>query len=235
MERVGTVEELWRYPVKSMGGERCRVLEVDERGVAGDRRYAVRDEQGRLGSGKSTLRFTQLDGLLEYAAALTDTVPEIRCPDGHVFRADDPELHRLLSGRFGRPVSVAPERDVSHMDAAPLHLLTTASLNWIEQQQGSVAADVRRFRPNLVLKTDGAGLEEHAWPGSRLRIGEALEVLVVDTTERCRMVTLAQGNLAEVPGLLRRIGLDAGLQFGVYADVLSPGPIRAGDPVYRFT
>lgn len=233
MERVATVKELWRYPVKSMGGERCQTLQVEERGAVGDRRYAVRDAQGRLGSGKSTRRFAQLDGLLEYAASLAETVPEIRCPDGRKLRADDPELHRVLSARFGRPVTVAPERDVSHMDAAPLHLVSTASLGWIERQQGAAAADVRRYRPNLVLETEGAGLVEHAWPGSRLRIGEALEVLVVDTTQRCRMVTLPQGDLAEIPGLLRRIGLDADLQFGVYADVLSPGPIRAGDPVYR--
>ena len=58
---VGTVRELWRYPVKSMRGERCEHLEIDHRGAIGDRLYAVRDEAGKFGSGKTTRRFRRID------------------------------------------------------------------------------------------------------------------------------------------------------------------------------
>ncbi|MCU5780876.1 putative Fe-S protein [Alcanivorax balearicus MACL04] len=57
MTSMGTVSELWRYPVKSMLGERCEALRMEERGVEGDRLFAVRDTKGKFGSGKSTRRF----------------------------------------------------------------------------------------------------------------------------------------------------------------------------------
>ncbi|MCC5859967.1 MAG: MOSC domain-containing protein [Ectothiorhodospiraceae bacterium] len=232
MRRLGVVAELWRYPVKSMGGEPCDQLRLEERGAVGDRVHAVRDDQGRLGSGKHTRRFTRLDGLLDFTAMLTDGIPAVRCPDGRVLKADDPELHGLLSARFGRPMTVMPEREGSHMDAAPLHLLTTAALQWLETPDGRELADVRRFRPNVLVRAEGDQPVEHDWPGYRLRIGDVVELLVVGTTERCRMVTLAQGGLPEAPGLLRRIARDADLQLGVYADVLMPGEVRTGDAVY---
>ncbi|MFD9355752.1 MOSC N-terminal beta barrel domain-containing protein [Streptomyces sp. NPDC060031] len=53
---VGTVERIWRYPVKSTGGEPLREAEVDHRGLVGDRLFAVRDGDGRFGSGKNTRR-----------------------------------------------------------------------------------------------------------------------------------------------------------------------------------
>ena len=54
---VGTVESIWRYPVKSLGGERLTSVDVEARGLAGDRRWAVRDAEGKVGSGKTTRRF----------------------------------------------------------------------------------------------------------------------------------------------------------------------------------
>ena len=59
-----TVVELWRYPVKSLPGEAMDEVEVEERGVVGDRLYAVTDRQGKLGSGKTSRRFRRLDGAL---------------------------------------------------------------------------------------------------------------------------------------------------------------------------
>ena len=54
---LGTLARLWRYPVKSMGGEDCERLALESRGIEGDRSHAVRDPQGKLGSGKATRRF----------------------------------------------------------------------------------------------------------------------------------------------------------------------------------
>ena len=65
---IATVVELWRYPVKSLLGEELDQVEMEERGVVGDRLYAVTDREGKLGSGKTTTRFRRLDGLFELRA-----------------------------------------------------------------------------------------------------------------------------------------------------------------------
>ena len=60
-----TIAALWRYPVKSMLGERRDELQIEARGAAGDRLYAVRDNQGKLGSGKNSRRHVRIEGLFE--------------------------------------------------------------------------------------------------------------------------------------------------------------------------
>jgi uncharacterized protein len=60
---------LWRYPVKSLLGERLQAIEVEARGLQGDRRFAVTDRHGKIGSGKTTRRFRLLPGLSTYAPA----------------------------------------------------------------------------------------------------------------------------------------------------------------------
>ena len=71
------VIRLWRYPVKSMLGEEYEYLDIDERGAKGDRLFAVRDVDGKFGSGKTTRRFRKIDGLFGFSAATTDDLPRI--------------------------------------------------------------------------------------------------------------------------------------------------------------
>jgi uncharacterized protein YcbX len=73
--------ELWRYPVKSLRGERCERVWLDQRGVIGDRLYAVRDEAGKLGIGKTAHRFRRMDGLLRLRAIYEGNVPLVTFPD----------------------------------------------------------------------------------------------------------------------------------------------------------
>jgi len=89
---LGTVAELWRYPVKSMRGERCESLLFETRGVTGDRQFAIRDAAGKFGSGKNTRRFRKIDGLLEFTTRYCGNVPEIRFPSGEVVRGDSPSI-----------------------------------------------------------------------------------------------------------------------------------------------
>src|SRR5215472_2235043 len=125
---VGMVCDLWRYPVKSMRGERGEQLELDRRGVIGDRLYAVRDVAGKFGSGKTTRRFRRIDGLLQFRAVYDGAVPLLTFPDGTAMRGDDPAIHVALSAQLAMPVTLSREAEISHFDAGPLHLLTTASL-----------------------------------------------------------------------------------------------------------
>lgn len=224
------VAELWRYPVKSMLGERCESLCIEERGAQGDRLFAIRDPEGKLGSGKHTRRFRKIDGLFGFHASYRDGVPQIRFPDGDEIGGDAPSIHQTLSDALGLPVMLAREADVPHFDDAPIHLLTSGSLAWLRAALPEAGIDARRFRPNLVIEVPDPEPVEQNWIGMRLRIGE-VELQVSGTTERCGMTAFAQGELPKAPEVLRHITRHADLKFGVYARVLAPGVVRIYDPV----
>ena len=228
---LGIVTSLWRYPVKSMRGEQCAYLDVDTRGVAGDRLFAIRDTSGKFGSGKSTRRFRQIDGLFGFQAVYAGAVPVIRFPDGRTMRGDHPEIHSTLSHILGQPVTLAREANISHLDAGPVHLLTTAALAWLREALPDADADARRFRPNLVIDVPGATQVERGWLGKTLSIGEAVSLRMSAATERCGMIAFAQAELPYDARVLRCITQEAALHFGVYAEVMVPGRIKRGDNV----
>ena len=228
---LGTVTELWRYPVKSMLGERCESLRFDARGAEGDRRFAIRDAEGKFGSGKTTRRFRRIDGLLAFSACYRDDVPEIRFPSGGILPGDSPGIDAALSAALGLPVTLAEEAEVSHLDAGPVHLLTSGALLWLQSALPGARVGAARFRPNLVIQVPGTGRVEEAWVDKELRLGSEVRLRVIDRTERCGMVALAQRELPGEPGVLRHISQFAELQFGVYAEVIVPGVVRSGDAV----
>lgn len=103
---VGTVRELWRYPVKSMLGERLDSADVDDGGLSGDRRFAVVDrETGRVGSAKQPSRWRRL--LQVRAEAGGPGGVRLRLPDGRAVSSDDPAVDGILSEFLGRPVTLA--------------------------------------------------------------------------------------------------------------------------------
>lgn len=229
MSRASSLVRLWRYPVKSLLGESCAAAHFGERGMEHDRAFAIRGADGRIASGKNTRRMRQMEGLFRLRAGLVNGRPSVTFDDGVTIACNDPGIHAALSGALREPVTLVKESGARYFDAAPVHLVTTASLAWLRHRLPEVPSDERRFRPNLVLETDGRGPVEAGWVGRTLRIGGQLQLRVVDTTERCRMVTLAQGDLPEDARVLRAVaqGLDA--QFGVYAEVTVPGEARIGD------
>jgi hypothetical protein len=227
---LGRVASLWRYPVKSMLGQSLPRLEVNQRGVVGDRLSALRDEQGKFGSGK-TRRFRRIDGLFGFAASAAGDVPLIRFPDGKLRRGNDPGIDEALSATLGLAVTLAREAAIPHHDAAPVHIVTTASLAWLQRQLPESRIDARRFRPNLVVDVDGDGPVEQDWVGRRLAIGDTLRVEVRQPTERCAMVTMAQSELETDVMILRNLARDYADIFGIYADVVTPGAVNRGDTV----
>lgn len=133
-ELVGTVASLWRYPVKSMRGEELTGSAADERGLAGDRRWALIDaETGRVVSAKRpALWGLMLECAASYLAepnASSDAAPvRIALPDGREVSSDDPERDRVLSEALGRAVrleSVAPSGATYDLAAVDLHGLET--------------------------------------------------------------------------------------------------------------
>ena len=228
---IGVVSRLWRYPVKSMLGEACRDAEVDARGFRGDRVFAIRDADGKLGSGKDTRRFRDIEGLLGFGARSTGDWPDILFPDGRQMPGDDPRVHDALSEALGMPVTLARETRVPHHDDGPVHLLSTAALAWLRSRLPQSRIDERRFRPNIVVETPGAMPVEQSWIGRTLRIGKQVRLRVTAPTERCRMTTLSQQDLPADSKILRCIAQNADLRFGVYAEVVEPGRIASGDRV----
>jgi len=229
---LGCVAQLWRYPVKSLLGEELGELELDARGACGDRVWAVLDPAGKLGSGKDTGRFRRMDGLFELAARSEEGVPVVRFPDGRELRGDDPRVHELLSRHLGISVTLGEESEVSHLDRGPLHILSSASLRWIQAALGDGAADHPRFRPNVVLEVEGEGegTIEQEWLGSELLLGDEVRLLLHQTTERCRMTGLAQAELPADGRVLKHLARFSAARFGVYGEVLVPGRVRRGDP-----
>ncbi len=127
------------------------------------------------------------------------------------------------------------------VDFAPLHLLTTATLDRIAELSPYRRAHLERYRPNVVIRTEAGGFAENDWLGRDLRVGDDLVLRVIARTPRCAVPTLAHGDLprdAEALRVLARnnrvtplAGLDPEPCAGVYAEVLHPGRIRVGDAV----
>ncbi len=228
---VGRVTELWRYPVKSLGGELLPEAFLSAHGVSGDRRWAVRGADGKLGSGKTTRRFRRMPGLLGLSSV---TEPDGSCsvvfPGGERLAVEDLATARSIEEVVGEPVTLSEERLVPHLDAAPVHLLTTSAMAWVAARQPGHAIERRRFRPNVVVDVAEPGRPEDDWVGRHVLVGGA-ELAVLQRTERCAMVTMAQPDLEPAPGLLRTLEHEADTCLGAYATVVRDGAVRTGDAV----
>ncbi|MFC3688072.1 MOSC domain-containing protein [Aquipuribacter hungaricus] len=236
-EPVAAVASLHRYPVKSLLGEQVDRLEVDARGCAGDRVWALSTGGGMLASGKSGRRFTAVPGLQQVRARLVGGTVLLRLPDGTETSADDPAAPALLSAHLGREVTLLREADgssdglhdgVGHFDDGPVSLLGTASVGAVADDLGA-PVPTSRFRPNIVLRTDAAWAED-AWDGRRLQVGDVL-LDVVQTSPRCTMVDAATADTPAQPGVLKAVGRLNGAELGIIADVVRGGVVAVGDQV----
>lgn len=226
---VGRVGGLWRYPVKSLGGERLEALSFDQRGVTGDRRWALVDANGGIASGKPTRRFRKVPGLLRHSSRLEGEVPVIALVDGRKAAVDSDEAARLVHEIAGPGWSLRRERAVSHFDAGAVHLVTSATLATL-----SAAArwpvSVERLRPNLLIELEGEGFPEDKWLGRTLELGTA-RLRVTKRVVRCAMVNHPRASLRARRDVLKLIGALNQVCAGVYADVLVPGEVHAGDSI----
>jgi uncharacterized protein YcbX len=163
-------------------------------------------------------------------AALDRAVPEAVLRDG----VDAQVPAELMEIGGGGPPG-------TFVDFAPLHLLTTSTLDRIAELSPHGRADLERYRPNIVIRTAAAGFTENDWLERILRVGDDLVLRVIARTPRCAVPTLAHGALPRDPDALRVLArhnriepldsLDPEPCAGVYAEVLRPGHIRTGDPV----
>jgi uncharacterized protein len=166
-------------------------------------------------------------------AALDRAVPEAVLRDGSGSFAEVPA--EILEIGAGAPPG-------TFVDFAPLHLITTATLDRIACLSPRGLADAERYRPNVIIRTHAPGFAENDWLERYLAVGEDLILRVIARTPRCAVPTLAHGPLprdADALRVLARHNRLAPVQdadpepcAGVYAEVLNPGRIHVGDSVY---
>jgi uncharacterized protein len=218
-----TLQEIRRYPVKAMGGESLEQVDVDARGLVGDRAYAVVDGDGKLATGKHSRRFRRRDEVFEFASRTTTGGVRVTGRGGE-WRVPDDGLDRALSEAMGDPVRVLAETTTPYFDAGHVSLVGTASLAWCRARLG-VDADRRRIRPNLVVETDEPFVEE-TWSG--LAVG-GVRLAAVERIERCRMIDIAQEGLPRDGRWLKALTDAREMCLGVYLDVVEPGRVTHGD------
>jgi uncharacterized protein YcbX len=122
-------------------------------------------------------------------------------------------------------------RQGNFFDAHPLHLITRTTLRTLARLAPESDWDERRFRPNLLIETDDPdGFPELAWPGRRLRVGDAM-IEVVTGCPRCVMVTLQGDGLPQDHRIMRTLVRETNHTAGVYAGVAGEGEVREGDTI----
>lgn len=216
------VAELWRYPVKSAGGERLTTAVLGAHGIAGDRALAVRDEDGEITWAGETPPLMRLQ-----AATLPDGSVWLATPAGGV-AFSGPDRHRLLAEAAGRPVSLVDYQP--HRIEAAVHLLSTASLRSLASALPEVSIEVTRFRPNILVDVPGDGFPEQRWIGSRVQVGAAV-LRVTEGCVRCVMINQATLRSGLDKRVLRWVAQNQRNVFGVYAAVETPGAVALGDAV----
>jgi uncharacterized protein len=226
------VREIWRYAVKSMGGESLTSAALGPLGIAGDRSWGVRDRTtGMILTGRREPR------LLMATARLVGGAPAITVDDATVMRTSG-ELSAWLDrpvelvpagdtpGTFENPMDVDREDDwvswqsqpgTFHDGRSTVSLVSTTSLAGYEPP---------RFRINVIL--DGEGEDDLV--GSDITIGTA-RLRVRKPIDRCVMVARAQAGIAADLGVLKRVVRERDNLMGVGAIVLDAGTITVGDQV----
>jgi hypothetical protein len=222
---VPSVLEIRRYPVKAMGGESLEAVEIEHRGLVGDRGYAVVDADGKLATGKHSRRFRRRDEVFEFASRTTREGVRVSGRGGD-WAVPGPEVDRALTEAMGDPVRVLPETTTPYFDAEALSLVGTASLAWCREHLG-VDGDPRRIRPNLVVETDEPFVEE-TW--AAVEVGD-VALAVVERIERCRMIDIAQEGLPREGRWLKQLTDTREMCLGVYFAVERVGQLRVGDEV----
>lgn len=205
------VSEIWRYPVKSLKGERLNETEITKLGIPGDRQIAViRTINGRFLTSRSRPKLLALQGSINAAG-----VPTI---NGHPW--DSPEALQLVLEAAGEPVTLQKIPAPQAFDVLPLLVATDGAARYLN-------IDHRRLRPNILL-ADVPELEERNWPGRTIAIGD-VRIYAEKLRDRCVMTTFDPDTQAQDPSVLLRIVRELDGSTALDSSVITPGNIHVGD------
>ncbi len=257
MTTIGTVESLWRYPVKSMRGTEMSEVFMGFSGIYGDRCYAFKNSAARKGSPYLTAtaqqqmlvyrpqfrhpeRAAQPPNLIEAASiapGLTpangdaeDMILDVVTPSGEIVSVDDPALLKLLGEGISEKNQLKLVRsDRALTDCRPVSLISLSTVRQVESEL-SIPIDKRRFRANIYFNfaSDG-GFAEDNFVGCRLRIGSNATIMVLERDPRCKMISLDPDTGEHNPEVFRKVAQAHGNFAGVYCAVLVEGLLKKGD------
>jgi uncharacterized protein len=257
MALIGTVESLWRYPVKSMRGEELEEMFAGYAGVYGDRlfafvsdgspkgfpyftgrdqrrmiRYRARFRDPAKAAGPSNLREAEENGAWPLPATAAEMALEVDTPDGEVFAIEDPALIDHLRAGIEHPHQIHLIRsDRSLTDCAPLSVFSVQTVRQLEKE-AETQIDKRQFRASVYLDLPGlAAFEEEKFVGRTLRLGSKVVVTITKRDGRCMMITLNPETAEKSPAVLKTVAQKHEGKAGLYGAILTEGMIRKGDPV----
>ena len=244
---IGTILQLWRFPVKSMRGETLPAIRLTLHGLEGDRRFALTSTAAP--AGKPLLSSRERTATLRYKARL-EPAPSVTTPEGLTLPLPSPELLGTLQAAIAQPgarlhledstLNANPALNPNQapfFDVRPVSLLSQATLQALADERGHTVNPLR-FRSNLILALDPAQpFAEDSLTGKTLRFGypddDGPQLQVLERIPRCRIISLDPETTAADPTLLRHLAQQHEGRIGVYARVLKPGLLRIGNPVFR--
>ena len=237
MTEVGRVRALYRYPVKSMGGEAREAVTLGWPGIEGDRQYAF------LRSGNAS-RFPWLTGrevhaLPSWRARYLDPEDPRRSPvevatsEGVVRPLGDPALLAELRDAAAEEVQLL-QLGRGAFDSMPVSVVATATAGLLGERGGR-PVDLRRFRPNIIVETKaGEASRETGWLGGMLVFGDGKEAVRLRANvaiKRCVMITIDPDTAARDRAIMKRVAGDFDNQIGIYCTADAIGRIAVGDRV----
>jgi uncharacterized protein YcbX len=238
ISELGRINELFRYPVKSMAGTSVGSAMLGWHGLDGDRRLAFR----RLSdtSGFPWLSASRLPAMLLYQPEVVDAsagaaLPSyVRTPDGVRLELNGDALREELSLRFGSGVELM-KLNQGVFDEASVSVISVATMLGVERELKR-PVDRRRFRPNVVVEThDGEAFSEDHWVGRRLVFGDSVDGASVSITlrdQRCMMLNLDPDTAKQDPAVMKAVVRMNQNNAGVYGTVVREGPLTVGQRVF---
>jgi uncharacterized protein YcbX len=234
---IGHVEAIFRYPVKSMGGERLEVANLGWYGLEGDRRLAFRRIDNR--SGMPWLTASKLPDLVQFAPQRGEDDAEgglpthVRTPDGEEMPVFGEDLAKEVGSRYGAPVEMMQLRH-GIFDEATISVIASDTVREIGRLAGR-SLDVRRFRPNVVVRLlRSVPFQEDGWLGGVLSFGEGSDAPAITVTmrdERCSMVNLDPDSASPATEVLKAVVRVNQNNAGIYGAVTRIGRLAVGQTI----
>ena len=235
---IGQVEAIFRYPVKSMAGEKLDDAHLGWHGLEGDRRFAFRRVKDQ--SGFPWLSASKLPELLLFAPCRFDDgspqklATHVRTPDGDELPVLSEALAEDVGRRHGAPVQMMHLR-YGIFDDASVSVITADTVSQITGLAGSTP-DARRFRPNVVARLlKPAPFQEGKWIGGELSFGEGDDAPTVSVNShdiRCSVISLDPDSARPTPEILRAVVRANENKAGIYGTVTRTGRIAVGQTIF---
>ena len=255
MSVVGTVESLWRYPVKSMRGEELDEIFAGFAGVYGDRLFAFESSASSKGfpfftgrDQRQMIRYrprfrdpkkaaqpinraeAEQSNANPISAKPEELMIDVQTPDGKTFAISDAALiDNLRAGIDAKHKLTLLRSDKAITDSRPISIFAVQSAQKLGEETG-IEVDKRRFRANVYLELKSAFAEDEM-VGKSLRIGAKVVVAVLERDPRCMMITLDPDTAEKTPAILKKVAQAHDGFAGVYGAILAEGTIRKGDSV----